>query len=78
MARAPLRPGGEGADQPSRDHLGPESSRLATGSPRPSVRAVVAPTAPPPGFDRVEKFGSVWVAWLDARPMVEVKGGRDS
>ncbi len=38
-----------------------------------SVRAVVGPTAPPVGgFDRVEKIGAVWVAWLDSAPIVEV------
>ena len=41
-----------------------------------SVRAVVAPTAPPPGFDRSEKIGAVWVAWLDAAPMVEIESGK--
>jgi hypothetical protein len=41
-----------------------------------SVLAVVGPTAPPPsGFDRSEKVGNVWVAWLDAPPIVEVVGG---
>jgi hypothetical protein len=39
-----------------------------------SVRAVVGPTAPPPGFDRVERVGAVWVAWLDARPLIEIEG----
>ncbi len=39
------------------------------------VRAVVGPTPPPTsGFDRVERLGAVWVAWLDARPLVEVVG----
>ena len=39
-----------------------------------SVLAVVGPTAPPPGFDRVERVGSVWIAGLDAAPLVEVVG----
>jgi hypothetical protein len=40
-----------------------------------SVRAVVGPTPPPPSeFVRTEKVGSVWVAWLDAAPLVEVEG----
>jgi Bacterial membrane protein YfhO len=40
-----------------------------------AVRAIVSPTPPPAsGFDRVEKVGSVWVAWLEARPIVEVLG----
>ncbi len=29
-----------------------------------SVRAVVGPTAPPVGFERSEKIGAAWVAWL--------------
>jgi hypothetical protein len=33
------------------------------------VGAIVGATAPPAGtFDRVEKSGRVWIAWLDARP----------
>ena len=40
-----------------------------------SVRAVVGPTAPPAiGFERVEKIGSVWVAWLDAAPLIAMEG----
>ena len=40
-----------------------------------SVRAVVGPTPPPaPGFERSEKIGEVWVAWLDAAPMMEWEG----
>jgi hypothetical protein len=38
-----------------------------------SVKAVVGPTAPPVGgFDRVEQIGAVWVAWLDAAPIVHL------
>jgi hypothetical protein len=41
-----------------------------------SIKAVVGPTAPPAsGFDRVEKVGEVWVAWLDSAPVVEITGG---
>jgi hypothetical protein len=40
-----------------------------------SVKAVVGPTPPPAhGFDRVEKVGAVWVAWLGAADIVEVIG----
>jgi hypothetical protein len=39
------------------------------------VRAVVGPTPPPAGLGRVEKVGEVWVAWLEASPVVEVVGG---
>ena len=40
-----------------------------------AVRAVVSPTPPPAsGFERSEKVGSVWVAWLEARPIVEIVG----
>ena len=40
-----------------------------------SVRAVVGATRPPPGdFDQVEQIGRVWVAWLDAAPIVELGG----
>jgi hypothetical protein len=36
------------------------------------VGAAVAAVAPPAGaFDRVEKAGRVWIAWLDAKPWVE-------
>jgi hypothetical protein len=36
------------------------------------VGAIVATVAPPAGaFDRVEKVGRVWIAWLDAKPWVE-------
>ena len=39
-----------------------------------SVRAVVAADPPPPGLGRVEKIGAVWVAWLDAAPLIELEG----
>ena len=36
------------------------------------VGAIVAATPPPAGaFERVEKVGRVWIAWLDARPWAE-------
>ena len=38
------------------------------------VRAVVGPTPPPAGFERSEKIGDVWVAWLAADPMIQVDG----
>ena len=38
------------------------------------VRAVVGPTPPPAGLGRAERIGRVWVAWLDARPLVELIG----
>jgi len=41
------------------------------------VRAVVAPTPPSPSFSRSEQVGSVWIAWLDARPLIESEGSRD-
>ena len=40
-----------------------------------SVRAVVAPTAPPPGaFARVDRVGGVWIARLDGEPLVSSTG----
>ena len=38
------------------------------------VRAVVGATPPPPGFDRVDRVGAVWIARLDAPPLVELVG----
>ena len=42
------------------------------------VRAVVGPSPPPaPGFERSEKIGAVWVAWLDAAdPMIRTRRRR--
>ena len=38
------------------------------------VRAVIAATPPPLGFDAVTRYEAVWVAWLEARPMIELDG----
>jgi len=38
------------------------------------VRAVVGPSAPPPGFDSVERVGEVWIARMDAAPPIELAG----
>jgi hypothetical protein len=38
------------------------------------VRAVVGSTPPPTGLGRAERIGRVWVAWLEARPLVELIG----
>ncbi len=38
------------------------------------VKAVVGPSKPPPHFDRVDRYGPVWVAWLDADPLITVDG----
>ncbi len=38
------------------------------------VRAVIGATAPPAGFTRVRRYEAVWVAWLDAEPMVGLAG----
>ena len=39
-----------------------------------SVGAIVGATPPPPGvFDRVEKAGRVWIAWLEPRPWAEAR-----
>jgi hypothetical protein len=42
------------------------------------VGAIVAATPPPAGaFDRVEKSGRVWIAWLDAKPWAEAGSKAD-
>ncbi len=42
------------------------------------VGAIVAATPPPAGtFDRVEKSGRVWIAWLDAKPWAETESKAD-
>ena len=38
------------------------------------VRAVVGATPPPASFTRTQRFGGVWVAWLDADPLVDLVG----
>ncbi len=38
------------------------------------VRAVVGASKPPPQFDRVTRYQAVWVAWLDADPLVSLEG----
>src|SRR5262249_34895608 len=41
------------------------------------VAAMVAGSPPPaPVFDRVERVGRVWVAWLDAKPWAEAPGAQ--
>src|SRR5207248_11235153 len=38
------------------------------------VGAIIAAVPPPaPAFDRVERVGRVWIAWLDAKPWVETE-----
>jgi hypothetical protein len=42
-----------------------------------SVAALVAASPPPARvFDRVERVGQVWVAWLDAKPWAEAPGAQ--
>ncbi len=42
------------------------------------VGAIVAATPPPAGaFDRVEKVGRVWIAWLDGRPWAKAGSKAD-
>jgi len=38
------------------------------------VKAVVGPTPPPQGFGRVQRYESVWFAWLDADPIIDLEG----
>ena len=38
------------------------------------VRAVVGATPPPPGLGSSERWGNVWVAWLEADPLVSLAG----
>ena len=38
------------------------------------VRAVVGATPPPPGLGQAERWGDVWVAWLEADPLVSLAG----
>ena len=38
------------------------------------VRAVVGASRPPPQFDRVTRYQAVWVAWLDADPLIGLHG----
>ncbi len=38
------------------------------------VRAVVGPSEPPPQFPRVTRYNAVWVAWLDADPLITLDG----
>lgn len=38
------------------------------------VRAVIGPTPPPPSFAAAEPRGAVWVAWLDADPLISLDG----
>ena len=52
------------------DRLDRARDRLADSG----VRAVVGPTPPPPSFRDVARRGAVWVAWLDASPLVGLAG----
>ena len=38
------------------------------------VHAVVGATPPPPGLGQAERWGDVWVAWLEADPLVSLAG----
>jgi hypothetical protein len=62
-----------GSDRTSRRELTWESAIRGRDRLRESgVGAIVAAQPPPAGaFDRVEKVGRVWIAWLDAKPWAE-------
>ncbi len=56
-----------------RDVSWPSSARAIRLLRESCIGAVVGATPPPPGlFDRVERIGRVWVAWVEAEPWASV------